>query len=78
MLENSVTRETCNLVDGWAAASPTTVKAWEEDGSLFGIAKSAENQALQAQQRATGDGVTHLSAWERNEIYGGPNASLPF
>ena len=76
-LEKAVSRETCNLVDGWAASCPATVREWEEDGTLLIMAKAAQDRALQAQQLAAEDSVTHLSTWEINEIYGGPNSSLP-
>ena len=78
LLENSVSQEACNLVDGWAESSPATVREWEKDGSLLDMAKRAQEQAIEAQQRAAEDGVSHLSTWERNEIYGGPNYMFPF
>ena len=77
-LEKAVSRETCNLVDGWAASCPATVREWEKDGTLLSRAKAAQDQAIEAQQFAAEDGVTHLSTWEMSEIYGGPNSSLPW
>ena len=62
-----------NLVDGWAATNPEGVQEMEREGTLLERAKEAQDQATNAQQRAADAGVTHLSAAEINEVYGGPS-----
>jgi len=71
MLSASLTPHARNLVDGWAATNPKGVQEMERNGSLLEAAKQAQDEALQAQQRAADAGVTHLSDAKINEVYGG-------
>lgn len=76
MLASKLAQQTCSVVDGWAASNPKALRAMEADGTLLARAKEAQEQAIQAEQRAADEGVTHLSSSEMNEIYGGPSTLL--
>ncbi len=71
---------TKSLLDSWAISNPTLLKTWEQDGSLLQRIKDAQNQAIEAEQRATeahGGNPPPLSSWEIAELYGGPSSKLP-
>jgi hypothetical protein len=76
MLENKLTRDGCNLVDGWAATEPKLVKEWEKNGTLLEEAQKAQSQgqdAMAGAMQAHGGKMPPLSTAEINEIYGGPS-----
>jgi len=80
MLEASLSQAGKSLVDGWAASNQAMLKRMESDGTLLEQAKAAEEQADDAHLKAKlahGGKEPPLSAWEMNELYGGPSSCLP-
>ena len=81
LLAASVSRQGCNVVDGWCATNRKQVRLWEADGSLLTRVLEASHQADEASRKYEADkaanpGMPALAPHEINELYGGPSSRL--